>query len=257
MTPREAAMLLEARPGGRPAFVVSRVGESYEVVTPDGMVHPAETKAGLAEFLRTRKQALPGDDVRIEFVNFEADEVNGLFNSIRVQSAGEAEEGRLFGRWSRRGSGRSAFERRLAEYDLKSAEVMEARVRALEGGRSEVATTVRLTAKAAGRPSLWVRIKLVFKNLVGEPTARLKAEIRAAIERFFARDLHEPGMLDTSARELTEALKPYGVENAIIELDDDLLRFDAPAGESRDYLEVRREKENAHGTPGAPGDAAV
>jgi hypothetical protein len=244
----------------KPVHLVERTGDAYRVLTPDGEILPAQTRTSLDELLAMRKQGAGGEaEFHLEFVGFEAEEIDGILQTIRIRNLGEAEEG-IFARLTNRRAYRKTFENRLVDYDLTSAKIRQAEFRTIaEGqraGQVEAVYHVELPAKVAGQPSLWARIRIFFSMAVGEPTEALRMKVNEVLAKFFGRDLSTPGALERALEDAKQVLAPYGVRDAILELDSDMERFHVPADESRDYIEVRNDRRRDHDVEGDPADQA-
>jgi hypothetical protein len=253
LTAAEQLLAESPRASKSPTLTVARRGDAYMVFTADDAApFEAKTKTSLVEFLTTKRLAVPAEsELHLEFNGFEPQEVRGLVKSCRVRAlregAGDGEM-RLVSRSIRSGARTDAatFEARLLEVDLRSAKISEP-VFGEVNGRAVATIDVAVPARVAGKPSLLLRIHVFFEKLLGSVTDLVKTQVRQVVERFLRSIGENAELLDGALLRMRSELKPYGLEDALHDLQIELYEQGAPTQtELSDWLLVEQSGRVSH-----------
>jgi hypothetical protein len=204
--PKNISALLEQARSDPSASVVlvERLPAGFRVIGGNGTeVLEARSYPSMIELVEAKVAAGgKGKPVQLHLVDFQAHEADGLVSTLRLRS-----EPRVV---SRVFKGENAAKVKLSEYDFKAAKVTEVKVgkETIKGIERDVATaTVEVPARAAGKPSLWCRIRILLKGVTGA----VRAKVTSALNAFLGRSPASQVEFFDAVAGLRADLKEFGV----------------------------------------------
>ncbi|HVG19061.1 MAG TPA: hypothetical protein VNI02_08400 [Blastocatellia bacterium] len=225
------------------SYKVVRGEDPQEVIAPN--------LPGLLDLMFSYERS-PGRENRplqLELSGFSKDEMTGLVRSMELESAkGEAPSKLTSISHSSRAETNSAFKAMAAEYDFARARVSEPSLSTVKDGTGagmhELKMSVEIPAKEAVKPSLLMRLRMLFKAALGTPKLR---EIRAGVRRIFRRATTEEANIDLLALSVAREMRKIHpeIQNIHTHLEKELLdlmisQLTRPKDYDRDYSKDRR-----------------
>lgn len=252
LTLTESVLAESPRTAKTPTLTIAREDGVYKVFTADeAEPFHAQTKTSLVEILTTKRLEVHGNaEFHLEFQNFEPQEVRGIVKSCRARALREgASEGevRLLSRSIKTNAKDLRFEARLAEVDLRAAKIGTPSFTKVQG-KMMATIDVTLPAKIAGKPPLLLRVRIYFENLLVNASEAMRNHVQEIVERFVRRIQGNPELLEDSLLKMKIELKPYGVDDALHDIQIELYDRGVPTkAELSDYKLAESREKASHG----------
>jgi hypothetical protein len=200
-----------------------------------------QSMSGVVELLTNYKAnaGVKDESLLLRMEGLTPDEVGGLLDNVDLRLSGAEPRPSILSVFTKPGESAN-FKSHLSNYDFTRVRIGEPELtvvkKGVHAGASELKISAEIPAKAAGKPSLLMRIRMLFKVALSSP--RL-ARIRAAVRSVFRKAVLEDANAERLVIGITRRLKKIHPEirNVHAEYKEDSL----------DFLIVKLERNRIHG----------